>query len=106
MKQPWRRATYGGSVMRKSTLFVGLDDSKNALQVAIAEGLAGGEVRDYGSIPNTAESLGKLVRRLGRPKDLFFAYEAGACGYGTYRTLLALGANCIVAAPSKTPRRP
>lgn len=92
--------------MKKSTLFVGLDDSSETIQVAVAEGVPGGEVREYGCIPNTAGDLTRLVRRLGRPKDLYFAYEAGPCGYGTYRTLLSLGANCIVAAPSKTPRRP
>jgi len=92
--------------MRKSTLFVGLDDSKDSIQVAVAEGTPGGEVREYGSIPNTPEDLVKLVRRLGRPKDLHFVYEAGPCGYGMYRTLLSLGADCLVAAPSKTPRRP
>jgi transposase len=92
--------------MKKCTLFIGLDDSKDTIEVAVAEGVPGGEVRDFGSVPNTPESLAKLVRRLGRPKDLFFAYEAGPCGYGTYRTLLGLGASCLVAAPSKTPRRP
>jgi transposase len=92
--------------MRKSTLFVGLDDSKDSIQVAIAEGLPGGDVREYGAIPNTPEALTKLVRRLGRPRNLYFAYEAGPCGYSTYRTLLGLGASCMVAAPSKTPRRP
>ena len=61
--------------MKKSTLFVGLDDSKDSIQVAVAAGVPGGEVREYGSIPNTSESLVTLVRRLGRPKDLHFAYE-------------------------------
>ena len=92
--------------MKQSTLFVGLDDSKDTIQVAVAEGVPGGEVRDLGAIPNTPENLAKLVRRLGRPKDLFFVYEAGPCGYGTHRMLLSLGASCMVAAPSKTPRRP
>src|SRR5262245_50996643 len=91
--------------MKNSTRFIGLDDSKETIQVAIAEAGRRGEVRDYGSIPNTPEALRKLVRRLGRPRDLHFAYEAGPCGYGTCRELRALGANCVVAAPSKTPRR-
>lgn len=91
--------------MKKSTRFVGLDDSKDDIDVAVASEGRDGEVRPYGTIPNTPEAVRKLVRRLGRPKDLYFAYEAGPCGYGLYRELLALGANCIVAAPSKTPRR-
>jgi transposase len=92
--------------MKKCTRFVGLDDSKNSIDVAVASEGRDGEVRSYGTIPNTSEALKKLVRRLGRPKELYFGYEAGPCGYGTYRELLALGANCMVAAPSKTPRRP
>jgi transposase len=92
--------------MKKSTRIVGLDESKATIQVAVAETTDGGEVREYGAVPNTAEALAQLVRRLGRPKDLFFVYEAGPCGYTTYRTLRALGANCVVVAPSKTPRRP
>jgi transposase len=82
-----------------------LDESKESIQVAVAEGGQRGEFREYGVIPNTPEALRKLVRRLGRPRDLHFVYEAGPCGYGTYRELKALGANCVVVAPSKTPRR-
>jgi len=63
--------------MKKCTRYVGLDDSKNSIDVAVASEGRDGEVRSYGSIPNT----------------------------GNYRDLLALGANCMVAAPSKTPRR-
>jgi transposase len=91
--------------MKKYTKFVGLDDSKNTIDVAVASEGRDGEVRSYGAIANTPEAVRKLVRRLGRPKNLYFVYEAGPCGYGLYRELLALGANCMVAAPSKTPRR-
>lgn len=91
--------------MRKCTRFIGLDESKESIQVAIAEGGQRGEVREYGAIPNSPEALRKLVRRLGRPRDLHFVYEAGPCGYGTYRELKALGADCLVVAPSKTPHR-
>jgi transposase len=89
----------------KSTRFIGLDDSKNSIEVAVAEAGRDGEIRRFGSIENSPTALRKLVRSLGRPKTLHFAYEAGPGGYGIYRELLALGANCIVAAPTKTPRR-
>jgi transposase len=91
--------------VKNSIRFVGLDESKAAIEVAVAEAGSRGEVRQYGSIPNHPDGLRKLVRRLGRPKDLHFAVEAGPCGYATYRELRALGANCIVVAPSKTPRK-
>lgn len=91
--------------MKDCSRFVGLDDSKHSIDVAVASAGRDGEVRSYGTIENTPEAVRKLVRRLGRPKDLYFVYEAGPCGYGLYRELLALGANCMVAAPSKTPRR-
>lgn len=91
--------------MRKSTRFIGLDEAKESIQVAVADAGARGEVREYGKIPNSPEALSKLVRKLGRPRDLHFVYEAGPCGYGTYRVLKSLGANCVVVAPSKTPRK-
>jgi transposase len=91
--------------MEQFTRFVGLDDSKNAIDVAIAEGGPDGEVRYYGTIPNTPEAVLKLVRRLGPREQLLFAYEAGPCGYETYRLLRGWGVACQVVAPSKTPRR-
>ena len=87
-----------------SMKYVGLDVHKDSIAVAIAEGVA--EVRFYGDIPATGDALRRLVRRLGSPKMLRFAYEAGPCGYGVYRTLTSLGAACVVAAPSLIPRRP
>jgi len=91
--------------MNKSITFIGLDDSRDSIEVALAESGRQGEVRRYGSIRNAPTELGKLVRRLGPAKDLHFVYEAGPGGYAIYRELRALGANCIVAAPTKTPRR-
>jgi transposase len=92
--------------MSDFTRYVGLDDSKDQIDVAVAEVGAAGEVRRLGPIANTPEALRKLVRRLGPKRQLSFAYEAGPCGYGIYRELKALGVDCVVAAPSKTPKRP
>lgn len=92
--------------MRKSILFVGLDEAKQNIAVAVAEEGRSGEVREYGMIENSPEALRKLVRKLGSPKRLRFVYEAGPCGYETYRCLQSLGAECAVVAPSKIPRRP
>src|ERR1700733_2302386 len=88
-----------------SMKYVGLDVHKDTIAVGVAdEGV--GEVRYYGTIPMTSEALRNLVRRLGSPTTLRFAYEAGPCGYGVQRTLTALGAACLVAAPSLIPQRP
>jgi transposase len=60
------------------------------------------KVTPYGTFPNTAAALQKLVKRLqqagGGP--LKFCYEAGPCGYGIHRTLAKLGKDCMVIAPS------
>ena len=92
--------------MKHSTRFIGLDDSKESIEVAVAESGQRDEARRYGVIPNTPAALRKLVRGLGRPKTQHFVYEAGPNGYGIYRELKALGANCVVVAPSQTPCRP
>ena len=91
--------------MKHCIRFIGLDDSKDTIEVAVAEAGREGEIRRYGLISNSPIALRKLVRQLGRPKELHFAYEAGPGGYEIHRELLSLGANCIVAAPTKTPRR-
>ena len=54
--------------MSKSTRFVGLDDSKDSIEVAVAESGREGEVRRFGLISNTPAALRKLVRQLGRLK--------------------------------------
>lgn len=60
-----------------------------------------------GTIGTTAAALDKLVARLTRDgRELRFCYEAGPCGYGVYRHLTASGEDCVVVAPSLTPRRP
>ena len=70
--------------MSKSTRFISLDDSKNTIEVAVADSGREGEVRRFGLIPNTPAAMRKLVCRLGRPKELHFAYEAGPGGYGIH----------------------
>ncbi len=52
----------------KKLRFVGLDVHAEMVAVAVAE--PGGEVRSLGTIPNRAESVRKLVRKLGPPDQL------------------------------------
>ncbi len=87
--------------------YVGLDVHKADVVVAVAEGGVRGEVRDYGRIVNTPAALGRLVRKLDHGGvTLRFCYEAGPCGYGIQRHLVASGHECIVVAPSLIPKRP
>lgn len=91
--------------MKQFKRFVGLDDSKEFIQVAVADGSPGGEVREWGCVAASADGVATMIRRLGRPAGLRVVYEAGPCGYGIYRQLRSMGIDCVVAAPSKTPRR-
>jgi len=86
--------------------YVGLDVHKETIAVSVAEA-DGGEVRFLGEVPNTADSLVKLVKRLRKEgAKLSFCYEAGPCGYGLHRQLLDLGQDCQVVAPSLIPKKP
>src|SRR5271157_3005391 len=68
---------------------------------------AEGKATPYGTFPNTAAALEKLIKRLRQAGSgpLKFCYEAGPCGYGVHRTLTGLGEDCMVVAPSMIPRK-
>jgi transposase len=88
--------------------YIGLDTHKETIAVAVARaGRAAPEPR--GEIVNKPKAVAKLVERLNREfagEVLLFCYEAGPCGYGLYRQLLALGHDCQVVAPSLIPKKP
>jgi transposase len=60
-------------------------------------------VRSLGVIPNRAESVGRLIRKLGKPESLRVCYEAGPTGYVLYWQLSELGVKCAVVAPTLIP---
>ncbi len=84
-------------------VYVGLDVHKETIAVAVA--YAGREKAQYrGEIPNRPEAVEKLLRRLsGDGEVISFCYEAGPCGYGLYRQIVARGHDCQVVAPSLIP---
>jgi transposase len=85
----------------KNVRFIGLDVHAETIAVAVAE--AGGEVRSLGTIPNRAESVGRLIRKLGKAEQLRVCYEAGPTGYVLYWQLSELGVKCEVVAPTLVP---
>ena len=93
--------------MEKSTRFIGMDVHKDTIVVAVTAIGDVGKATPYGTFPNTAAALEKLVKRLRQADNgpLKFCYEAGPCGYGVHRTLTKLGEDCMVVAPSMIPRK-
>jgi transposase len=79
--------------MEQPTRFIGMDVHKETIVAAITAAGEVGKAASYGTHPNTAASLEKLVKRLreGGTGPLKFVYEAGPCGYGVHRTLTRLG---------------
>jgi len=88
----------------RNVRFVGLDVHAQTIAVAVAE--TGGEVRSLGVVPNSAEAVSRLIRKLGKPEQLRVCYEAGPTGYVLYWQLTKLGVRCEVVAPTLIPVKP
>src|SRR6202171_2237962 len=93
--------------MEQSTRFIGMDVHKDTMVVAVTATGEVGKATAYGTFPNTAAALEKLLRRFRQAGDgaLQFCYEAGPCGDGVHRTLTTLVADCMRVAPSMIPRK-
>src|SRR5277367_102313 len=87
--------------MKEKLRFLGLDVHAETIAVAVAE--TDGEVRSLGTIPNRAESIRKLIKKLGPAEKLRACYEAGPTGYVVYWQLAELGVKCDVVAPTLVP---
>jgi transposase len=87
--------------MQNKVRFLGLDVHADTIAVAIAE--PDGEVRSLGTIANRADSIRKMVKKLGTVDQLRACYEAGPTGYVLYWQLAELGINCEVIAPTLVP---
>ena len=89
-----------------NTIYVGLDAHAETIAIATADDGRDGEVRFYGTIRNTADSILRLTKRLSSGSTTpAFCYEAGPCGYGIHRLLTKLGFDCAVVAPTMIPRK-
>jgi transposase len=91
--------------MQEGTTYVGLDAHQESTNGAIL--LASGEVLED-RFATTSEGIRRWVRRLKRrcKGPIVCCYEAGPLGYALQRTLVSLGVECIVIAPSLIPFKP
>lgn len=88
----------------KNVLWVGLDVHAQTIAVAVVG--TDGQVRFLGVIPNNAQAVSKLIKKLGKPQQLRVCYEAGPTGYVLYWQLTKLGVHCEVVAPTLIPVKP
>jgi transposase len=89
--------------MKEKVRFLGMDVHADTIAVAIAE--PDGNVRSLGTILNRAESIRKMVKKLGSVDQLQACYEAGPTGYVLYWQLTELGVKCEVIAPTLVPMK-
>lgn len=90
----------------EKTVYVGLDVHADTIAVALANEGRVGEMRFYGTIANSADTVLRLTKTLSRDGQIpTFCYEAGPCGYGLHRHLTRLGFECAVVAPALIPRK-
>jgi transposase len=87
--------------MKAKVRFLGMDVHAETIAVAVAE--PDGELRSLGTIANRAESIRKLMKKLGPVEHLRACYEAGPTGYVLYWQLTELGVECEVIAPTLVP---
>ena len=101
-------AVRGVGEAKEHAAYIGLDVHKETIAIAVAEP-GRGEPIYRGEIANTPKKVEKLIAKLSEAYDgglLLFCYEAGPCGYGLYRQLVASGHACDVVAPSRIPKTP
>lgn len=88
------------------TNWIGIDDHADKLTVALYVGTQKQPATVWEVAPTEA-GLRQLVRWLKElDGPVHCAYEAGPCGYELYRLLVSKKIDCVVAAPSLTPRKP
>ncbi|WFU40230.1 hypothetical protein QA640_39540 [Bradyrhizobium sp. CB82] len=70
------------------SIFAGLDVHEATISVAVAEAMRGGEVRNLRIIPNCADQIAKLAKKLGKgDRQVSLCYEAGPRRYDLHRQL-------------------
>jgi transposase len=85
--------------------FVGLDVHKESIAIAVAE-QAGGAPQTVATVPHEMRSLLKQLKKLASVGPIRCCYEAGPTGFALRRALQKEGIECVVIAPSLTPKQP
>ena len=93
-------------IVENNMTYVAMDTHKKQHRIALV--YPNDEVIVEFSMKNTPAEIRKTVRKIKRnaPGEVKFCYEAGVCGFTLQRRIEALGCQCIVIAPSLTPRKP
>ena len=90
--------------MEKPTRWVGLDVHADCIAVAeLDDGAKEARTSEIGAEP---KAVAKAFKRMSSEADLRVCYEAGGSGFELYRQLVSMGIDCVVIAPSMTPRKP
>ncbi len=92
--------------MQQATTFVGLDTSKNFIDVCVLHPDREGALQ--WREPNQQKAVKRLIKQLKKEAvgELVVAYEAGPCGYALQRQFQAAEVRCKVVAPSLIPVKP
>ena len=82
--------------------FVGIDAAKLRNAVAIADAGRDGEVRYFGEVDASSESMRRLIGKLASKYErLHFCYEAEPIAYGLHRLITELG-HCCKSSPLRS----
>ena len=90
------------SIAHRGFVHLGMDVSKNSIAVAVLP--PDRDVAEVDKIFHDAESVRRLIKQLGKPKEIWACYEAGPTGYDLQRLLSSMGVRCDVVAPSLIPK--
>jgi len=89
-----------------TTHYVGLDVHKDTIAIAYANAHTRDEPIFLGTTEFSPGRVKRAVRKLSSPESIKVCFEAGPCGYGLARELIAYGFDCEVIAPSRVARQP